>query len=105
MTKCKDAALIFLGDYGDRGVYSTEVYYTILTLKLAFLEQVVPYFNAFSAYLNLPLYDKCQNAQQMVPWIHVLQKTKKVLKKMFKYKHRTEKVNVYIFRCFFHISD
>jgi diadenosine tetraphosphatase ApaH/serine/threonine PP2A family protein phosphatase len=37
----KDAKLIFLGDYGDRGAYSAEVYYTILKLKLAFPEQVV----------------------------------------------------------------
>jgi len=41
MAKRKDAALIFLGDYGDRGAYSAEVYYTVLTLKLAFPEQVV----------------------------------------------------------------
>jgi diadenosine tetraphosphatase ApaH/serine/threonine PP2A family protein phosphatase len=37
----KDAALIFLGDYGDRGARSAEVYYTILRLKLAFPEQVI----------------------------------------------------------------
>ncbi len=37
----KDATLIFLGDYGDRGPRSAEVYYTILKLKLAFPEQVV----------------------------------------------------------------
>jgi diadenosine tetraphosphatase ApaH/serine/threonine PP2A family protein phosphatase len=37
----KDATLIFLGDYGDRGAYSAEVYYTILKLKLAFPEQVI----------------------------------------------------------------
>jgi diadenosine tetraphosphatase ApaH/serine/threonine PP2A family protein phosphatase len=37
----KDATLIFLGDYGDRGLYSAEVYYTILKLKLAFPEQLV----------------------------------------------------------------
>jgi diadenosine tetraphosphatase ApaH/serine/threonine PP2A family protein phosphatase len=41
MTKRKDAILIFLGDYGDRGAYSAEVYYTVLTLKLAFPEQIV----------------------------------------------------------------
>jgi diadenosine tetraphosphatase ApaH/serine/threonine PP2A family protein phosphatase len=37
----KGATLIFLGDYGDRGAYSAEVYYTVLKLKLAFPEQVV----------------------------------------------------------------
>jgi diadenosine tetraphosphatase ApaH/serine/threonine PP2A family protein phosphatase len=37
----KDATLIFLGDYGDRGARSAEVYYTILKLKLAFPEQVI----------------------------------------------------------------
>ena len=41
MTKRKDATLIFLGDYGDRGARSAEVYYTVLRLKLAFPEQVV----------------------------------------------------------------
>jgi len=41
LSKSKDATLIFLGDYGDRGAYSVEVYYTILKLKLAFPEQVV----------------------------------------------------------------
>jgi diadenosine tetraphosphatase ApaH/serine/threonine PP2A family protein phosphatase len=41
MTASKDATLIFLGDYGDRGEYSAEVYYTILRLKLAFPEQVI----------------------------------------------------------------
>lgn len=37
----KDATLIFLGDYGDRGLHSAEVYYTILKLKLTFPEQVL----------------------------------------------------------------
>jgi len=33
--------IVFLGDYGDRGEYSKEVYYTILKLKTAFPEQVI----------------------------------------------------------------
>ncbi len=33
--------LVFLGDYGDRGFYSPEVYYVVLTLKRMFPEQVV----------------------------------------------------------------
>jgi diadenosine tetraphosphatase ApaH/serine/threonine PP2A family protein phosphatase len=41
MTAHKDATLIFLGDYGDRGACSAEVYYTLLRLKLAFPEQIV----------------------------------------------------------------
>jgi protein phosphatase len=41
MTKSKDANLIFLGDYGDRGSRSAEVYYVVLQLKLAFPEQVI----------------------------------------------------------------
>jgi len=41
MARSKDSTLIFLGDYGDRGAYSAEVYYTILKLKLAFPEQVI----------------------------------------------------------------
>jgi diadenosine tetraphosphatase ApaH/serine/threonine PP2A family protein phosphatase len=41
MTERKDATLIFLGDYGDRGARSAAVYYTVLRLKLAFPEQVI----------------------------------------------------------------
>ena len=41
LDSCKDATLIFLGDYGDRGARSAEVYYTVLKLKIAFPEQVV----------------------------------------------------------------
>ena len=33
--------LVFLGDYGDRGICSAEVYYIVLKLKLLFPEQVV----------------------------------------------------------------
>jgi len=33
--------LIFLGDYGDRGIFSPEVYYVVLTLKARFPENVV----------------------------------------------------------------
>lgn len=35
------ATLVFLGDYGDRGAYSAEVYYIILKLKLLFPHKVV----------------------------------------------------------------
>jgi protein phosphatase len=41
MDKNRDAVLIFLGDYGDRGEYSTEVYYTVLKLKQLYPEQIV----------------------------------------------------------------
>lgn len=37
----EDASLIFLGDYGDRGDYSAEVYYIILKLKMLFPENVI----------------------------------------------------------------
>jgi protein phosphatase len=37
----RDVVLIFLGDYGDRGVYSPEVYYIVLNLKLMFPERVI----------------------------------------------------------------
>jgi diadenosine tetraphosphatase ApaH/serine/threonine PP2A family protein phosphatase len=37
----KDATVVFLGDYGDRGALSAEVYYIILRFKLAFPGQVV----------------------------------------------------------------
>jgi len=33
--------LIFLGDYGDRGIYSAEVYYVVLKLKETYPENVV----------------------------------------------------------------
>jgi diadenosine tetraphosphatase ApaH/serine/threonine PP2A family protein phosphatase len=41
MTRRKDATMIFLGDYGDRGAHSAEVYYAVLALKLAFPKQIV----------------------------------------------------------------
>jgi diadenosine tetraphosphatase ApaH/serine/threonine PP2A family protein phosphatase len=41
LTTNKDAAVIFLGDYGDRGELSAEVYYTTLQLKLAYPDQVI----------------------------------------------------------------
>jgi protein phosphatase len=37
----RDIYLIFLGDYGDRGIYSPEVYYVVLTLKRSFPENVI----------------------------------------------------------------
>jgi len=37
----KKSYLIFLGDYGDRGSYSPEVYYVVLSLKSMFPENVV----------------------------------------------------------------
>jgi protein phosphatase len=37
----EECHLIFLGDYGDRGIYSPEVYYVVLKLKRAFPENVV----------------------------------------------------------------
>jgi diadenosine tetraphosphatase ApaH/serine/threonine PP2A family protein phosphatase len=41
MNQNNKAILIFLGDYGDRGSYSAEVYYVVLKLKLLFPEQVI----------------------------------------------------------------
>ena len=39
--KDKDLTIVFLGDYGDRGAYSAEVYYVILRIKLAYPEHVI----------------------------------------------------------------
>lgn len=39
--KNRDILLIFLGDYGDRGIKSTEVYYIVLKLKEMFPENVI----------------------------------------------------------------
>jgi protein phosphatase len=36
-----DAVAVFLGDYGDRGYYSAEVYHTLLRLKLQFPRQII----------------------------------------------------------------
>jgi protein phosphatase len=41
MKQNSDTILIFLGDYGDRGEYSKEIYYTVLKLKLLYPEQIV----------------------------------------------------------------
>jgi len=37
----KEILLIFLGDYGDRGIYSPEVYYIVLKLKQLFPQKIV----------------------------------------------------------------
>lgn len=39
--KGEDCLLVFLGDYGDRGIHSSEVYYVVLRLKKAFPKNVV----------------------------------------------------------------
>jgi protein phosphatase len=41
MEHSKDSMLIFLGDYGDRGPHSPELFYAVLSLKLAFPQQVI----------------------------------------------------------------
>jgi len=41
LNQSHDSVLVFLGDYGDRGLFSAEIYYTVLNLKLLFPEQVV----------------------------------------------------------------
>ena len=41
MRSDKDLLLIFLGDYGDRGSCTPEVYYTVLKLKTTFPEHVI----------------------------------------------------------------
>jgi protein phosphatase len=41
MNTTNDAVIVFLGDYGDRGANQTELYYTVLSLKVAFPEQIV----------------------------------------------------------------
>ena len=41
MKKNNNSYVIFLGDYGDRGVHSAEVYYVVLTLKLLYPEQAI----------------------------------------------------------------
>ncbi len=39
----------------------------VLTL---FSRKGAPYFNAYGAYLQLPLSEKIRSAQQLLPWIH-----------------------------------
>ena len=41
LSRKEDAVLVFLGDYGDRGAYSAEIYYVVSSLKLLFPEQVI----------------------------------------------------------------
>ncbi len=41
LRKRQDVLLIFLGDYGDRGFHSLEVYYVILSIKSLFPENVI----------------------------------------------------------------
>ena len=39
--KNEDFLLIFLGDYGDRGTFSAEVYYVVLKLKLMYPDKIL----------------------------------------------------------------
>ncbi|MEM2912107.1 MAG: metallophosphoesterase [Candidatus Bathyarchaeia archaeon] len=41
MRENRNTSIIFLGDYGDRGFHSAEVYYTIFRLKLLYPEQII----------------------------------------------------------------
>jgi len=41
LDQTSDSVMIFLGDYGDRGPYSTEIYYVLLKLKLLFPKQII----------------------------------------------------------------
>ncbi len=41
MDRDSNASAVFLGDYGDRGIFSAEVFYTILSLKLLGPQQVI----------------------------------------------------------------
>ncbi len=41
LSKNSDTFLVFLGDYGDRGKYTIEVYYVVLKLKVLFPYQVI----------------------------------------------------------------
>jgi protein phosphatase len=41
MSESNDAVLVFLGDYGDRGGYSPEIYHVVCRLKLLYARQVV----------------------------------------------------------------
>ncbi len=41
MSQNADSVMIFLGDYGDRGEYSAEIYYTLLRLKLLYPKQII----------------------------------------------------------------
>ncbi|MEM2098119.1 MAG: metallophosphoesterase family protein [Candidatus Bathyarchaeia archaeon] len=41
MTDHADVLMVFLGDYGDRGTWSAEVYYVLLKLKLLFPRQII----------------------------------------------------------------
>jgi len=41
LDQSSNALMFFLGDYGDRGTYSTEVYYTVLKLKLLHPAQII----------------------------------------------------------------
>ncbi|MEM2103574.1 MAG: metallophosphoesterase family protein [Candidatus Bathyarchaeia archaeon] len=47
---------IFLGDYGDRGNYSAEVYYTILKLKFQFPRQIILLRGNHEGPEDLPVY-------------------------------------------------
>ncbi|MEM2936282.1 MAG: metallophosphoesterase, partial [Candidatus Bathyarchaeia archaeon] len=51
-----NASMIFLGDYGDRGIHSPEVYYVVLRLKETFPENVILMRGNHEGPADLPAY-------------------------------------------------
>ena len=54
--KNEDFLIIFLGDYGDRGMFSAEVYYVVLKLKLMFPDKILLMRGNHEGPRDLPVY-------------------------------------------------
>ena len=50
----EDFLLVFLGDYGDRGTFSAEVYYVVLKLKLMYPDKILLMRAVSYTHLTLP---------------------------------------------------
>jgi len=84
--------MIFLGDYGDRGLYSPEVYYIISSLKLAYPENVILLRGNHEGPEDLPFYPFDLPYQLIKKFGSKAEDLLSLLKKLFEYLY----LSVYI---------
>ena len=95
MEQNTEASLVFLGDYGDRGPNSAEVYYVVLSLKLAFAGQVVLLRGNHEGTKNLMAYPHDLPVQFQerfgTDWSSVYQKTASLFPYLYNAVHVKER--------------
>ncbi|GBC75409.1 hypothetical protein HRbin06_00727 [archaeon HR06] len=84
--------MIFLGDYGDRGLYSPEVYYIIASLKLTYPENIILLRGNHEGPEDLPFYPFDLPQQLIKKFGSKAEDLLSLLKKLFEYLY----LSVYI---------